>query len=65
MAHTKITLEVVVQDDDAQILEQALKDAMDKIEAQVTVYSSPVTTAETTEPENTIEIEAPISRGGR
>jgi hypothetical protein len=63
MAYTKFTLEVVVHDDDEEILEQTLNDAMDKIEAQVTVYSSPITSAATNEPENAIEIEAPISRG--
>jgi DNA-binding protein YbaB len=60
MAYTKIALEVVVHDDDAEILEQALNDAMDKIEAQVTVYSSSITTTATPEPENAAEIAAPV-----
>ena len=58
MTYTKITLDVVVQDDDAEILEQALNDAMEKIEDQVTVYSSAMTTVPTTEPENVAEISA-------
>jgi hypothetical protein len=56
MAYTKIALEVVVHDDDAEILEQALNDAMDKIDGQLTVYSSAITTAATSEPENAAEI---------
>ena len=58
MAYTKITLEIVVHDDDSEILEQALNDAMDKIEEQVTVYSSAIATAVTTEPENAAGISA-------
>jgi flagellar motor component MotA len=50
MAYTKITLDVVVQDDDSEILEQALNDAMDKIEEQLTVYSWAITTAGTIDP---------------
>lgn len=58
MNYTKITLEVVVNEDDSEILEQALNDAMDKIEEAVTVYSSAITTALTGEPENAVEIAA-------
>ncbi|MGA2850117.1 MAG: hypothetical protein ABSE46_14055 [Terracidiphilus sp.] len=61
MSYTKITLEVVVIDDDSEILEQALNDAMEKIEDQVTVYSSAITTAATGEPENAAEIAAKVS----
>jgi len=60
MPYTKITLEVVVHDDDSEILEQALNDAMDKIEGQLTVYSSAMTTAATIEPENAAEIAAKV-----
>jgi hypothetical protein len=60
MAYTKITLEVVVHDDDSEILEQALCNAMETIEEQVTVYSSAITTAPTGEPENAAEIAAKV-----
>lgn len=60
MAYTKITLEVVVHDDDSEVLEQALNDAMDKIEDQTTVYSSMIATAATVEPENAAEIAAKV-----
>jgi hypothetical protein len=60
MTYTKITLEVIVNDDDSEILEQALNDAMDKIEDQLTVYSTAITTAATTEPENAVEIAARV-----
>jgi hypothetical protein len=56
MAYTKITLEVVIHNDDSEILEQALNDAMDKIEMQVTVYSSAITTSATGEPEHAAQI---------
>jgi hypothetical protein len=35
MAYTKITLEVVIYDDDSEILEQVLNDAMDRIEGHL------------------------------
>ena len=35
MAYTKITLEVVIHEDDSEVMEQALNDAMDKIEALI------------------------------
>jgi 2-phospho-L-lactate guanylyltransferase (CobY/MobA/RfbA family) len=62
MPYTKITLAVVVHDSDSEILEQALNDAMEKIEDQekVTVYSSEITTAATGEPENAAEIAAKV-----
>lgn len=60
MAYTKITLEVVVHNDNSEVLEQALNDAMDKIEDQTTVYSSMITTAATVEPENAAEIAAKV-----
>jgi hypothetical protein len=60
MPYTKITLEVVVHDDDSEILEQALNDAMDKIDGQLTVYSSAITTTATPEPVNAAEIAAKV-----
>jgi phage gp36-like protein len=56
MAYTKITLEVVVEADDSEILEQALNDAADKLDGHLTVYSSTITTVATIEPENAAEI---------
>lgn len=58
MAYTKITLEVVVHDDDSEIIEQALNDAMDRIEDLATVYSSEIVTTATDEPVNAAEIAA-------
>ena len=51
-------LEVIIQSDDAEILEQALNNAMDEIEGQLTVYASSITTSPTVEPENAAEIAA-------
>lgn len=59
MPYQKITLEVVVTEDNSEILVQALDDAMDKIEDQVTVFSSEIKTEDTGEPENAEEIAAP------
>jgi hypothetical protein len=56
MAYTKITLEVVVIDDDSEVLEQALNDTVDKIEGQLTMYSLAIATGATIEPENAAEI---------
>jgi hypothetical protein len=56
MAHLKMTLEVIIQNDDAEILEQALNNAIDEIEGQLTVYASSITTSPTGEPENAAEI---------
>ena len=58
MAYMKMTLEVIIQNDDAEILEQALNNAMDEIEGQLTVYASLITTSPTGEPENAAEIAA-------
>lgn len=58
MAYTKITLEVVVHDVDSEIIEQALNDAMDRIEDLATVYSSEIVTTATDEPVNAAEIAA-------
>jgi hypothetical protein len=60
MAYTKITLEVVVETDDVEEYEQALIDAMEKVEEHVTVYDSSIVTAETGEPANAAEIAAPV-----
>jgi archaellum component FlaC len=60
MPYQKITLRVVVNEDDSEFLIQALNDVMDKIEDQMTVYSSEIATAATGEPENAEEITAPI-----
>jgi len=60
MAYTKITLEVVIHEDDSEVMEQALNDAMDKIEEQMTVCSSAITTSPTGEPENAAEIAAKV-----
>ncbi len=58
MAYMKMTLKVIIQNDDAEILEQALNNAMDEIEGQLTVYESSITTSATGEPENAAEIAA-------
>jgi hypothetical protein len=60
MAYTKITLDVVVNHDDTEVLEQGLNDAMDKIEGQVRIYSSMITTSVTNEPANAAEISAQV-----
>jgi hypothetical protein len=54
----EMTLEVIIHNDDAEILEQALNNAMDEIEGQLTVYASSTTTSPTGEPENAAEIAA-------
>jgi hypothetical protein len=59
MPYQKITLVVVVGEDDAEVLEQALDDAMDKIEDQMTVFSSEIKTEDCGEPTNAEEIAAP------
>jgi hypothetical protein len=58
MAYMKMTMEVIIHNDDAEILEQALNNAMDEIEGQLTVYGSSITTRATSEPENAAEIAA-------
>jgi hypothetical protein len=60
MAYTKITLEVVIHDDDTEFLLQALANAMDDYEDRMTVYSSATTTTPTGEPENAAEIAARV-----
>ena len=59
MPYQKITLQVIVSDDDSEVFIQALNNAMDEIEEQVTVFSSEIMTEETGEPENAKEIAAP------
>jgi hypothetical protein len=59
MPYQKITLTIVVNEDDSEIFVQALNDAMDKIENQVTVYLSEIVTVATGEPDNAAEIAAP------
>ena len=61
MPYQKITLQVIVSDDDSEVLIQALNNAMDEIEEQVTVFSSEIMTEETGEPENADEIAAPAN----
>ena len=61
MPYQKITLQVIVSDDDSEVLIQALNNAMDEIEEQVTVFSSQIMTEETCEPENADEIAAPAN----
>ena len=58
MPNIKMTLEAIIHNDDAEILEQALNNAMDEIEGQLTVYASSITTSPTGEPENAAEIAA-------
>lgn len=60
MAYTKITLEVVIHDDDTEFLLQALANAMDDYEDRMTVYSSATTTTPTGEPEYAAEIAARV-----
>jgi hypothetical protein len=58
MAYMKMTLEVIIHNDDEEILEQALNNAVDEFEGQLTVYASSITTSATGEPENAAEIAA-------
>ena len=62
MPYQKITLQIVVDQDNSEMLLQALNDAMDKIEEQVTVFSSAIMTEETSGPENADEIAARPTR---
>ncbi len=59
MTYRKIKLEVTVRKDDEEMLTHALNDAMDKIEKQVTVFSSEMFVVEASEPKNAEEIAAP------
>ena len=52
--YMKMILEVIIHNDDAEILEQALNNAMDEIEGQLTAYASSITTSATGEPENAV-----------
>jgi hypothetical protein len=56
MSYMKMTLEVIIQNDDAEILEQALNNAMDEIEGHLTVSASSITTSATGELKNAAEI---------
>lgn len=58
MRYRKITLEVVVKDDESEVLVQALNDVMDRLEDQITVFDSGIVDVETEEPENAEEIGA-------
>lgn len=51
-----VTLDVVVREDEAEVLVQGLNDAMDRLDEQVTVYSSSIKEADAGEPENAAEI---------
>ena len=59
MAYRKITVEIVVNEDDAEAILQAVNDAMDRIEERNTVYSTDIWDSATREPENAAEIAAP------
>jgi hypothetical protein len=60
IAYAKVTLEVVVRDDDVEIAIQAMNDVMDSIEEKekLTVYESTIRTAPDGEPVNANEITA-------
>jgi len=61
MIYRKIALEMVVTDDEAEVLIQALGDAADRIEKQVTIFASEIKILETGTPENAEEIAASAS----
>jgi hypothetical protein len=56
MVDRKITLEVVANEDESEVLLQALNDTMDKLEGRITVFSSGISDVEMGEPENAAEI---------
>ncbi|RZU35762.1 hypothetical protein [Edaphobacter modestus] len=58
MTYQKITLAVVVKEDDSEMFTQALNDALDRIEKIQTVFSSEIRTEEVGKPENAEEIES-------
>jgi hypothetical protein len=58
MTYQKITLAVVVKEDDSEMFTQALNDALDRIEKIQTVFSSEIRIEEAGKPENAKEIEA-------
>jgi hypothetical protein len=61
VGYTKLTLEVVVHDDEEEVLTQALNNALDALEEHIAVYHSEIRCAETSEPENAAEIAAPVN----
>jgi hypothetical protein len=56
MVDRKITLEVVANEDESEVLIQALNDTMDKLEGRITIFPSGISDVETGEPENAAEI---------
>lgn len=56
MLYRKITLEVVASEDESEVLIQALNDTVDRLETEITVFSSGISDVETHEPENVAEI---------
>jgi hypothetical protein len=60
MNYTRITLEVVVKEEEAEIFTQALNDWLDLVEDQQTVFSNTITDMPVPPPENAEEIAAPI-----
>lgn len=56
MPYQKITLTVVVKEDDSELFTQALNDALDRIEKVQTAFSE-IRTEEAGKPENAEEIE--------
>jgi hypothetical protein len=52
MVYRKITLQVVANEDESEVLLQALNDTMDKLEGRITIFSSGISDVETGEPEN-------------
>lgn len=56
MLYRKITLEVVVSEDESEVLMQALNDTVDGLETEITIVSSGISDVETHEPENAVEI---------
>jgi hypothetical protein len=59
MPYRRITVEMVVNEYDTEVVLQAVNDAMDRIEQRTTVYSTDIRDSPTTEPENADEIAAP------
>ena len=58
VVYKRVTLDVVVREDEREVLVQALNNAMDHLEEtqQVTVFDSSIRESETAEPENAAEI---------
>ncbi len=59
MRYRKITLKVVVNEEETEVLVQALNDGMDKVGEHITVFWSEIQDAETGMPENAAEIALP------